>query len=658
MTGRTSGSPLSSIEKGLGMSAEITRRDVVSGMAVAAGTALLAGCTDSSRAPVESASAAFNGYGGVGDFRNSNGNVWSTISASHQVRDNAISPAIIARAPASENYDLVIVGGGAAGLSAAYYFQSQTAGRRKCLILDNHPVFGGEAKQNEFEVDGIKLIGPQGSNELIRPLATNDEFLFDEFSDLQVPRDFSYVQQTGGRPLEFDRTNFNYLWQADHSDSVGLFLNDDVWGHSRRWLNNPWANELRLPGIPEGLRTQLLRWRHALSAPSVPGDFDRYLDTLTYRQFLMKDHRLPQEVADFVEPIIASAVGFGSSTVSAFTAVRILGLPGGEGPGARNYPNLTSIFETGQGAPPGNQTIGFPGGNATFARAFVKRLVPAAFSSQRFDGYAFDPIHFDELDRPGNATRIRLSSVGLDVKHVGPGGDGAGVETSYLHEGQVRKVRSAAVVVAAGGWIAKRIARDMPAALAQAYSSFHYAPVLVANVALTNWRFMERLGLTACIYTGGEFGFSCNIRRPMALGSFTPPLHPDAPAILTFYAPPTRPGLAAADQGAQLRGEVLSTPFREYERRIRSQLTTLFGEAGFSADRDVAGIVLNRWGHAYLVPEPGFHFGRNGNPPAVDVIRAGYGRIRFASAELGPLQTFRNAVHQAKRAIQQLDRFL
>ena len=31
----------------------------------------------------------------------------------------------------------------------------------------------------------------------------------------------------------------------------------------------------------------------------------------------------------------------------------------------------------------------------------------------------------------------------------------------------------------------------------------------------------------------------------------------------------------------------------------------LFGAAGFDPDRDVAGIILNRWGHAYSVPFTG-----------------------------------------------------
>ena len=45
------------------------------------------------------------------------------------------------------------------------------------------------------------------------------------------------------------------------------------------------------------------------------------------------------------------------------------------------------------------------------------------------------------------------------------------------------------------------------------------------GAALTNWRFLYRLGITAAIWDGQEegFGFTCNIRSPMHLGSYHAP---------------------------------------------------------------------------------------------------------------------------------------
>src|SRR6266550_3822892 len=56
-----------------------------------------------------------------------------------------------------ENYDCVVIGGGISGLAAALFFQRSAGPGVKCLILENHPIFGGEAKQNEFLVDGKRL---------------------------------------------------------------------------------------------------------------------------------------------------------------------------------------------------------------------------------------------------------------------------------------------------------------------------------------------------------------------------------------------------------------------------------------------------------------------------------------------------------------------
>ncbi len=64
---------------------------------------------------------------------------------------------------------MVIIGGGFSGIGAAYEFYKKYGNTKKCLILENHPVFGGEAKQNEFDVDGYKLYGPQGSNDFGPP---------------------------------------------------------------------------------------------------------------------------------------------------------------------------------------------------------------------------------------------------------------------------------------------------------------------------------------------------------------------------------------------------------------------------------------------------------------------------------------------------------
>ena len=61
----------------------------------------------------------------------------------------------------------------------------------------------------------------------------------------------------------------------------------------------------------------------------------------------------------------------------------------------------------------------------------------------------------------------------------------------------------------------------------------------------------------------------------------------------------------------------------------------MFGKQGFDGRRDIAGIILNRWGHAYLAPQPGFFFGKDGKPaPAELMRRQPFARIAFANSDL------------------------
>ena len=139
------------------LSADISRRDFVNGTLVGVGATLLSaaapGCTSKAK-PVSVTTDPWTGYGGVGDYATSNGNVASVRDAAHLIRDGLTASMMDDVQNLDEEYDMVIVGGGFSGIGAAYQFHKEHGDSRRCLILENHPVYGGEAKQNEFEVDG------------------------------------------------------------------------------------------------------------------------------------------------------------------------------------------------------------------------------------------------------------------------------------------------------------------------------------------------------------------------------------------------------------------------------------------------------------------------------------------------------------------------
>jgi spermidine dehydrogenase len=67
-----------------------------------------------------------------------------------------------------ESYDLVVVGGGISGLSAAWFYKRANPAAR-ILVLDNHDDFGGHAKRNEFMLNGRLIIGYGGSESIQSP---------------------------------------------------------------------------------------------------------------------------------------------------------------------------------------------------------------------------------------------------------------------------------------------------------------------------------------------------------------------------------------------------------------------------------------------------------------------------------------------------------
>jgi spermidine dehydrogenase len=614
-------------ENALGLNARICRRDFLNAALLASGNTLL-----SSLAPSQllAQQPLWSGYSGVGDYAGANGNTEDVMLGGHAVRDNAFRTPASTAIETGEVYDLVSVGGGISGLAAALFFKDKANPKQTCLVLENHSIFGGEARRNEFVVDGQHLMAPQGSNWFAIPSSV-EQF----YERIGVDwREFKY-QEWGGPPpaMPLSRSSYHHARQLPSPANFGFYFGATFGQRPGMWLIDPWNHLERAP-LPAQMRSDFAKYlSHYNQAPIHKSETElRRLDSITAEDALIEHCGVSREfIRLFVAPHEAAARGLGPDALSGAWYLRMVGR-GGE-----------------------IQRHSFPDGNTGFPRHIVKTLIPEAIPGPHtLEAVCRNRVNFSALDRPGNQVRIRLQSTAIGVEHEGEPAKSTFVRVTYTRNGKIYTLKARSVIMAGGGWITKHVVRDLPSAHRNAYNQFHYSAHLVANVALRNWRFLHKLGLSGGRWFEG-FGFWTEVRTTATFGSDSKTIGPDSPTILTLVVPLFYPGLPTAEQGSKGRRELISTSFREYERRIREQFVEMFSSAGFDPQGDIAGIILNRWGHAYVNPQPGFMFGTDGKPAPAEVLRKEpFGRIAFAHTDLSGGMGHQMAIQEAQRAVTQV----
>ena len=627
------------------MKPEITRRDFVGGVLLASGAALLEGAN-----PLElmAEKDEFTGYGGVGQYARSNGNTWPVLLAGHKIRDGAYEKLPTDVIETGERYDCVVVGGGISGIAAALFFQRQTGGKKNCLVLENHPIFGGEAKQNEFDVEGKRLVGHQGSAiyQLQKPASFLAQF-YDSIG-LRVPK-LTYQTWAGPQP-EMKLSQTPYDAAGMEVGQYGYWFGPKLGQKNGVWVTDPVRKKLEGAPIPAGAKAEWVRFLTGAELsgkpfehPKAEGDaISRYLDSITMEQHYMERFGLSREtIRTYLTPVEGGGSGLGPDALSGYA----------------DY-----AFEMLEPVPDENGAMSqmFPGGNTTIARLMVKSLIPGAIDGETsVDGVTRGAVKFHALDVAGAAARIRLESTVVAVQHDGDAARAESVSVVYEKGGKLYRSRARRVVMAGGSWTSKQIVRDLPEAQKAAYGQFYRSPCMMANVAVRNWRFLHNMGMSGCRWFGGQVGDYFEVRKLALVGGVEPTIGPDSPVVLTVKCLYSYPGMATEAQGNRGRIEMLGTSFAVYEQRIRQQFTEMFAGAGFDANHDIAGIVLNRWGHAYLSPQPGFFFGKDGKEAPRQVLRkAPFGRIAFANTDLAGAMDHRYSILEAKRAVEQISELL
>jgi spermidine dehydrogenase len=637
---------------------EVTRRDFVGGSLIGSGATLLSMAAPAALVapqakaqttglPMTGLGADWTGPGGGGDYAGFNGNTHQVVNAAHgAIRNQQMDPKLDSAKATGEIYDVVVVGAGISGLCAAYVVLKQKPDA-KVLVLDQHGIFGGEAKANVFEVDGHHLEGPQGSTGIVVPfrLAKPQGMWTHWATELGYPEDFVYQKASNtSQPIKVPEDIWTPMMIAPERSDTAFFY------EGAGMVKNPWSNGFKHAPISDKARVALMEVE-LFRTPPVRDDWEKWLDSMTYKQFLLDvvgvDPAVIDEVTAYYDPIACCmGCGLGCDVISAYSAYNFLM------PGTRAYYR----YQNGGGDPTETTYLAtFPGGNAIAARKFLKMSNPAAIEGENtlYDVWR-GKVVWDALDRPGQPHRLRLQSTVVEVRHEGRPDRASHARVTYMKDGALYRVHARAVICAGQQHANKHICRDLPPEYLEAMNAFAHASILTLNIALRNWRFLDKMGV-ACVRWFEGFGWWTGLRRNLIIdGHETQPLDPDKPVVLTQYIPFPQPGVPFPQCCTAARMQLFSMPFADIEAATRDQLTKMFGPYGFDWDRDVAGVVANRQGHAYFVGAPGFFFGKDGKPAPKDVLRTPYHRIAFSHSELAGAQMWETAAEEGERAAKQV----
>ena len=620
-------------DKFLGMDRPITRRDFLQGVAVGLAATKLA---HGEVSPPQEPSMPSEYPPLLGKLR---GQDPVSMASGHRVRDDDFRKLPADIVDTGEDYDLVVVGAGFAGLAAAYVYNRETNGRPRMLLLDTCDDFGGHARRNTFTVNGTKLIAPGGVFALEGGDASGPagEIL----SELGVDTD----RMKAFRDPDF-RTRFKL--------SPAVFFDPKHYpGIRPTWLTG-FHGERRYEEIfaeapiPDEAKRELIELytTHKNYLPDDP-DPRKTLGEMSWETFIREKMGLGDHAVRFANLYATDLGGLGCDAVSARFGFG--NGPGFAGMGGDGFFEKDGILQYGYGT-----LYRYPDGSHTIARQLLKRILPEAVPGHDSMEGAFNSrIQYDQFDRPEKPVRLRLRSTVVRVEHVGESSKAKRVAVHYLGpDGRVSRVTAKGVVVAAWGMAVKHIVPELPPEQFKALEDYRYCSEIYINVALRNWKPIAEIGAFEMFLPDGYCTWM-HVNDPLHVGEYKPDFHPDKPTLLNMYKYIHQPGLDPEEQMVLGRTELETKTFEEHEKDIRSALNHVLGPWGFNAAEDILGLTINRWGHGYVYAnsyQGASKFSRRErNYPQVEG-RAQLGRISFAGADAAGNPWTQAAFAQAHRA--------
>lgn len=560
-------------------------------------------------------------------------------------------------------WDLVVVGAGISGLSAAHYYRERFHANARILILDNHDDFGGHARRNEFTVEGRALLGYGGTQ------------------SFDTPQDYSPQARALLRTLGVDllalRRAYDLGFFARHGLGMGLYYDAPTFGraalldscppslrapayYGRHYVPGlrsaaPFASRLQAAPLSAAQQAQL---RQVLA--NAPGGAALRHDQVDKAESYVDFLRAAYGIADpAVLALLSmaltedSALGGYAVSMEAAGYGSLLGL--GTLAQRQQWLGVKSDDTVADAAPENDDDedldgyfFHFPDGGATLARLLVQRLIPAV---AQFSGAAqclgarFD---YTQLDRAQHqSVNLRLNSTALSVANQGPG-----VQVRYLRQGQVHTARARHAIMAGWSAVSAHVVQGLPAAQKAAMRANIKMPIVYAQVLLRRWHALHKAGIAVAHAPGAPFQY-CQMDFPVRLGPYAPPASPDEPACLLMVRVPG-PLLEKAevpDIFRAGRAELLGQDFAWYEQAVVAQLQGMYGAHGFDAQRDLAALTINRWGHGFVWDEARYR-GESAHTRAAHRL----GRIAMAGADSQGHAYMDAAIDAAWRAVSELPR--
>jgi spermidine dehydrogenase len=642
----------------LGLGEPITRRDFLNGVALTVGGSLI---------PAEMAAAlAFDlppsaqqkaGYYPP-ILTGLRGSHEGSFETAHQVKDGNFWKNAGAPEPDGETYDLVVVGAGISGLSAACVFRKEAGPGARILVLDNHDDFGGHAKRNEFHQGGPMRLSHGGTFAIDSP-APYSPFAKGFIRDLGI--DVSKWATANDRKLYGSLGMERGVFFDKETFGRDVLTSNPLRGRRARRAsdadNAAWKRFEREAPLSDGAKRDLAR---LLSEPRdyMPGlgsaEKKSRLARMSYSDYLTKVAAVSPEIVKLLQSTLNGLYGAGIDMVPAQDAWG-LALPGFDGLALDPQPGIGMNRDSIPNEESERYFFHFPDGNATVARLMVRRLVPAAVPGRTAEDIVTSKIDYARLDEAGSNTQLRLSSTAVRVQHVGPADKAREVEITYVRDGRLRIARAKSCILACWHVVIPYICAELPKEQRDALAYAVKVPLVYTSVLLRDWTSFVKLGFSGA-YAPGSYHTSFDLSIPVNVGDYRFPRDPKEPITVHMSRTPCAPGRPARDQHRAGRAELLGTTFETFERNIRDQMARTLGAGGFDPARDILALTVNRWPHGYAYQYNSLFdpFWLEGGETPCSVARRPFGRISIANADSEAYAYTNAALDHGERAAREV----